>query len=271
MVEVSNTETDVAGDVEVVGGVSVSAKKWTVEEDERLIRAWINVGMDAVVGNDQKRSDFEHGPRGASERTWKTLNGRWSRCAPLVSKWAGIISEVERINQSGWNEVMILEAAHKLYTECTRKKFDLEHWYEMLKDQPKWRAICDPPKSGSGSTKRSNPDTEEAGDEAVGGSERPEGRKAAKRRLKERVKNSVVDAITDQMSIINSRNAVATDAFTKLCDKAMEEKAQKMMMREQKLRVQEDRIMMLDTSMKPPDQAAYYEQRKTEIIQTRLG
>jgi len=23
------------------------------------------------------------------------------------------------------------------------KKFELEHWYEMLNDQPKWRAICD--------------------------------------------------------------------------------------------------------------------------------
>lgn len=42
--------------------------------------------------------------------------------------------EVERMNQSGWNEVMILEAAHKLYKERIGKKFDLEHWYEMLKD-----------------------------------------------------------------------------------------------------------------------------------------
>jgi len=44
------------------------------------------------------------------------------------------------------------------------------------------------------------------------------------------------DAITNQMSTLNSRNTVATDAFIKFCDKAMEEKAQKMMMREQKLR-----------------------------------
>ena len=78
---------------------------------------------------------------------------------------------------------MILEPAHKLYKERMRKKFDLEHWYEMLKDQPKWRAICYPPKSGSGSSERSHPDTEEAGEEGAGGSERPEGRKAAKRRL----------------------------------------------------------------------------------------
>ena len=100
--------------------------------------------------------------------------------------------EVEHINQSGWNEVMILEAAHKLYKERTGKKFDLEHWYELLRDQPKWRAICDPPKSGSGSSKRSHPDTEEAGEEGADGSERPEGRKAPKRRLKQKANTSLI-------------------------------------------------------------------------------
>ena len=190
------------------GGASVTAKKWTVEEDQRLIRAWINVGTDAVVGNDQKKSGFwarvasnfnEHRPSGASPRSWKTLNGRWGRCSPLISKWAGVMLEVERINQSGWNEVMILEAAHKLYKERTRKKSNLEHWYELLKDQPKWRAICDSPKSGSGSSKRSHPRTEEAGEEGVGGSERPEGRKATKRRLKQKADTTVVDLVTAKL------------------------------------------------------------------------
>ena len=37
------------GDAEVVGGVVGGAKKWSVEEDKRLICAWINIGIDAVV------------------------------------------------------------------------------------------------------------------------------------------------------------------------------------------------------------------------------
>ena len=61
------------------------------------------------------------------------------------------------------------------------KKFELEHWYAMLKDQLKWKKICDPTETGL-SSKRSNPDNVDEGDEAVGGSERLEGRKAAKRR-----------------------------------------------------------------------------------------
>jgi len=51
------------------------------------------------------------------------------------------------------NEAMTLKEVHRLYKDRTQKKFGLEHWYEMLKDQRKWKAICDPPKSGSGSSK----------------------------------------------------------------------------------------------------------------------
>ena len=63
MVGVGNSKTDIdpttEGDVnEVVRDVTIGAKKWTVEEDQRLIRAWINIGTDAIVGNDQKRSSF---------------------------------------------------------------------------------------------------------------------------------------------------------------------------------------------------------------------
>jgi len=43
---------------QVVGGVAGGAKKWSVEEDKRLIRAWINIGTDAVVGSDRKKSSF---------------------------------------------------------------------------------------------------------------------------------------------------------------------------------------------------------------------
>ena len=177
--------------------------------------------------------------------------------------------EVERINQSGWNEVMILEAAHKLYKERTGKKFDLEHWYELLRDQPKWRPICDPPKSGSGSSKRSHPDTEEAGEEAAGGSERPEGRKAAKRRLKQKANTPVADLVTTKLQDLSTNSSKMNEMFKDYMTLAREEKAQKTMMREEKLRVQGDRIMMMDTSMLSPEHAAYYEEKRAHIMRRR--
>ena len=73
-VETIPDEGDAEEVVRVVGG----AKKWSVEEDKWLIRAWINIGTDAIVGSDQKKSSFwkrvasnfsEHRPRGASIRS----------------------------------------------------------------------------------------------------------------------------------------------------------------------------------------------------------
>ena len=64
------------GDVEeVVDAASIGVKKWSVEEDHRLIPTWINIGTDSVVGTNQKMSSFwarvtsnfnDHCPRGAS-------------------------------------------------------------------------------------------------------------------------------------------------------------------------------------------------------------
>ena len=109
--------------------------------------------------------------------------------------------EMKRSSHSGWNDAKILEETHRLYTQRTEKKFELEHWYEMLKDQPKWRAICDLRKSGLGLSKRSNPDTEEVGDESMGGSERPKGRKVVKRMLKEKANNTIISLVTPQLNV----------------------------------------------------------------------
>ena len=121
--------------------------------------------------------------------------------------------EAEHTNETGSNDATNPDAAHKLYKKHIGKKFDLEHWYEMLKDQPKWRAICDPLKLVSGSSKRSNPNTEEVQDEGVGGSERPEGRKAAKRWLKEKVNDTTVDLVTTQLKELNNSNSDISQIF----------------------------------------------------------
>jgi len=142
-IEASTNEEDVK---EVMGGTVGGAKKWTIDEDQQLIRAWINVGTDPIIGVDQRTGGFwnrvvstfnEYRPQGVLARTSKTCNSRWLRCVPIVNKWIGIMLEVECSNLSGWNDAKILQEAHRLYIERTMKKFELEHWYEMLKDQPK--------------------------------------------------------------------------------------------------------------------------------------
>jgi len=105
MVRLGNSGADVEpitnkGNAEVVGGVLGGAKKWTVEEDKRLIHAWLNIGTDAVVGSDQKMEEscleFQRTPPTRSLNSiLENTKWRWSGCFPLVSKWAGILLEVK--------------------------------------------------------------------------------------------------------------------------------------------------------------------------------
>ena len=72
---------------------------------------------------------------------------------------------------------------------------------------------CDPPNLGLGSSKRSNFEAEDARDESVGESERPKGRKAAKRRLKEKANNTIVDLVTTQLQELSSSNSDMSQIF----------------------------------------------------------
>ena len=67
---------------------------------------------------------------------------------------------------------MIIEHAKKLFTECI--KFDLDHWYDMFKDQPKRKTPHTPTTNvGSGSSKRLHSKVEDGDNETVAPTETP--------------------------------------------------------------------------------------------------
>jgi len=81
-IDPGNDEVDVE---EVMGGVGVTMKKWSIKEDQLLINGWINCSTNLTVGTDKKRSSFwgkvamyfnEHCSQGSSRRFPKTCNGR---------------------------------------------------------------------------------------------------------------------------------------------------------------------------------------------------
>ena len=84
-----------------------------------------------------------HAPKGAMWRTEKTCNARWNRGYPLVNKWVEIMDEMEHNNMSGSIMENIVNCAHEMFLKSMGKKFELEHWYYLLKDQPKWRTFHD--------------------------------------------------------------------------------------------------------------------------------
>jgi hypothetical protein len=77
-----------------------------------LVSSWLNVGIDAVQGTDEKHRQFwervhayfhEH-KEFSSERVYTSLMNRWSIIQKSVTKFTGCLSHIEHLNQSGTTE-----------------------------------------------------------------------------------------------------------------------------------------------------------------------
>jgi len=75
------------------------------------------------------------------------------------------------------------------------------------------------------------------GEKLEDGGERTEGRKATKRRLKEKANNTIIDLVTNQMNSMASGTSKIGNAFLKFLDKASEDKSHKKMITEEKLKI----------------------------------
>ena len=80
---------------------------FTVDEDIKLVSAWLNVSLDTVTSTDQKHTTFW-------ERIWFTfyndkkfnrtrdyLNNRWSTIQKETNKFCGCLAQTENRNESG--------------------------------------------------------------------------------------------------------------------------------------------------------------------------
>ena len=110
------------------------------------MKSWINVSTSPLTRADQKKFGFwtkvayvfnQNAPNGAAKKASKMLNFSWNRATPLVSKWQGCVVEAYRKKPSGSNEELINQNAHEFYEVKMGKKFDIMHWWYLLKDQPK--------------------------------------------------------------------------------------------------------------------------------------
>jgi hypothetical protein len=85
---------------------------FSIEEDKLLVLSWLNVGMDAVQGANQKHCQFwervhtyfrEH-KEFPYERIYTSLMNRWSVIQKLETKFTTCLSQIEHLNQSGTTE-----------------------------------------------------------------------------------------------------------------------------------------------------------------------
>jgi len=109
------------------------------------VKLWINVSTNPITRANQKKSGFrakvaqafnQEAPSGSVKKPPKILNSHWNQTAPLVAKWSRCVAEAYRKKSSGANEDDILQNAHDLYELKMGKKFNLMHWWYLLRDQP---------------------------------------------------------------------------------------------------------------------------------------
>lgn len=102
------------------------SKKFSDQEDEVLVSAWLNVSLDPVVGKDQKGGRYwsriyeyfnEHKPY-QSQRTVNSLMHRWETIQKCVNKFCGCLTRIELRRRSGttMQDKVAEGQRHVLYT-----------------------------------------------------------------------------------------------------------------------------------------------------------
>jgi hypothetical protein len=132
-------------------GEKLSAKKktrelFTREEDILLIKSWLSISKDSVVGVDQKAdsfwlritSNYNEYREKLREKTIGQLKARWHRINGFVQKFVGCYKLAVRGKKSGTSEKDIMAEAHAFYCQEGNGAFNHEFAWQLLKDEPKW-------------------------------------------------------------------------------------------------------------------------------------
>jgi len=123
-----------------------------VTEDVILVRSWLNMSKDSIIGVDQTSKKYWARIKNVynnddvrqsgqfCERDWTQLKSRWSRIHPPVQKFNRCYKQEDNHRRSRSSEKDVLADAHMIYSQDTGKKFEVEHVWLLLKDKPKFDA-----------------------------------------------------------------------------------------------------------------------------------
>ena len=123
--------------------------RWQFEEDELLIRAWLESYNDTNLGDDQKTMSFwnrvlkyfEENRKGGVPRTEQMLIKRFYRTSVAVKKFVECYDQACQQCQNEMDKKDIMARAHRLYrSQNDGRRFNLVHAWLRLKDEPKWKA-----------------------------------------------------------------------------------------------------------------------------------
>ncbi|GJU58728.1 hypothetical protein Tco_1236494 [Tanacetum coccineum] len=118
-------------------------KEWTVAEEIALCQGWCDVSENSISGYNMKAKGFwevviryfvkETG----STRGYASIVSKWkNRVRPRIDAFCAIIKNIKATHESGTNDLNVYHKACAEYKMIYKGDFNLEHCYNILKDQP---------------------------------------------------------------------------------------------------------------------------------------
>ncbi|KAJ1295423.1 hypothetical protein BS78_01G222800 [Paspalum vaginatum] len=132
---------------------STKLSNFNPQEDVCLVKAWLEISCDPVIGNGQKGESFwkrvverYNYRRGQHlERTLRSLQSRWNNAIkPQVSTFSDYYAEALRLNPSGMSDADETSLAASNFVDVEGHAFGYMHCWDVMKDEPKW---CEPTKA----------------------------------------------------------------------------------------------------------------------------
>lgn len=183
------------------------SQRWSFAEEKALAEAWVTISTDASTGTNQDGDAFwlritmyfnKYNKEG-SIRNLASVKSRFFRAQPEINRFNECYNQIYNQYASGWSDDQRRQAAHEAYRNETDKKFNLEHMWEITKENVKWNSAREErveSQKMSGS-KRTSSNTEEEV------SVRPMGTKAAKARKKGKNKKGAEDSNDEELANYN--------------------------------------------------------------------
>ncbi|CAL4899085.1 unnamed protein product [Urochloa decumbens] len=139
-----------------IGNDSVRTEKrimWTIDEDVRVMSAWIEHSTDSTVGADRAGGHYwgevvdtyNKTTPPLRRRNQKQCKDRWHK----INKWTDLFEcayvKARRVFTSGYNDQMWIDAAHKFYLDDNKDMvpplgpYVLMEVWKICRDVPKWK------------------------------------------------------------------------------------------------------------------------------------
>ncbi|CAL4993194.1 unnamed protein product [Urochloa decumbens] len=139
-----------------IGNDSVRTERrimWTIDEDVRVMSAWIEHSTDSTVGADRAGGHYwgevvdtyNKTTPPLRRRNQKQCKDRWHK----INKWTDLFEcayvKARRVFTSGYNDQMWIDAAHKFYLDDNKDMvpplgpYVLMEVWKICRDVPKWK------------------------------------------------------------------------------------------------------------------------------------